>query len=106
MSDEMRTMGPDDLRAAVAAGILTEAQAAGVIALAQGRAGQRAHMAAEDEPFEFFRGFSEIFVSVGLLILLAGIAAFLSWFGGIGVLMVLPADLRWHRLVVGHLFHA
>ncbi len=32
-------------------------------------------MPAEDEPFEFFRGFSEIFVSIGLVILLAGISA-------------------------------
>ena len=68
MPDDTRTMGPDDLRAAVAAGILTEAQAAGLMALAQGRAGQRAHMAADDEPFEFFRGFSEIFIALGLKI--------------------------------------
>lgn len=65
-------MTPDDLRAAVQGGIVTEAQAAGLTALAQARAGQRAALAAEDEPFEFFRGFSEIFISVGMIILLTG----------------------------------
>ncbi|WP_339113617.1 hypothetical protein [Thioclava sp. GXIMD2076] len=58
-----------DLRAAVAAGHLSEAQAASVQALAAARAN---HRAAEDEPFELFRGFAEIFVTVGLGILIAG----------------------------------
>jgi hypothetical protein len=80
----------EDLRAAVAAGVLTEAQAASVTAIANDRAGKRAAMPAEDEPFEFFRGFSEIFVSIGLIILLSGIAAMLSWFGGVALLSILP----------------
>ena len=54
----MNEFEPADLRAAVAAGILTEAQAASVTAIANDRAGKRAAMPAEDEPFEFFRGFS------------------------------------------------
>lgn len=83
-------MSPEDLRAAVAAGILTEAQAASVTALANDRAGKRAALPAEDEPFEFFRGFSEIFISIGLVILLSGIAAMLAWFGGVALLSVLP----------------
>ncbi|MDP3261658.1 MAG: hypothetical protein U1E06_01995 [Tabrizicola sp.] len=83
-------MTPDDIRAAVAAGILTEAQAASVEALAHDRAGKRAALPAEDEPFEFFRGFSEIFVSIGLIILLSGIAALLGWFGGVALLSILP----------------
>lgn len=66
-------MTPEDLRAAVAAGIVTEAQAASLAALINGRSGRRAALPAEDEPFEFFRGFSEIFISIGLIILLAGI---------------------------------
>ena len=91
MPDDTRAMGPDDLRAAVAAGILTEAQAAGLMALAQGRAGQRAHMAADDEPFEFFRGFSEIFIALGLTILLSGILALLSWVGFTsGAFLIVP----------------
>ncbi len=69
---------PEDLRASVAAGVLTEAQAASVTALANDRAGKRAALPAEDEPFEFFRGFSEIFISIGLIILLAGIIALVT----------------------------
>jgi hypothetical protein len=98
VADIPRTFGPDDLRASVAAGILTEAQAASVTALAQDRAGKRLAMPAEDEPFEFFRGFSEIFVSIGLIILLSGISAFLVTFGGFAVLAVLPlicAAIAW-----------
>jgi hypothetical protein len=91
VADETPEIGAADLRAAVASGLLTEAQAASLRALAQDRAGKRALMPKEDEPFEFFRGFSEIFVSVGLVILLAGIAALLSWMGGLTVLIVLPA---------------
>ena len=53
----------------MAAGVLSEAQAASVLALAQSRAGERLP---EDEPFELFKGFAEIFVSVGLGILFAG----------------------------------
>lgn len=80
----------DDLRAGVAAGILTEAQAASLLSLAQSRAGTRGAIGPEDEPFEFFRGFSEIFVSVGLLILLSGVAGLVSWLGGIGALTLVP----------------
>jgi hypothetical protein len=81
VADAAKTIGADDLRAAVAAGLMTEAQAAGLGAMAADRAGKRATMPHEDEPFEFFRGFSEIFVSVGLSILLSGILALLSWVG-------------------------
>ncbi len=84
-------MTPEDLRAAVAAGILDEAQAARLKALAEARAGRRAGMPAEDEPFEFFRGFSEIFISIGLAILLTGVALLLSWVGGFAVLTLVPA---------------
>lgn len=84
-------MTPEDLRAGVAAGILTEAQAASLTALAQSREGRRAAMPAEDEPFEFFRGFSEIFVALGLIILMTGIALMLSFFGGSALLIGVPA---------------
>lgn len=98
MADPARQITPEDLRAAVAAGIVTEAQAASVSALADSRAGKRLAMPAEDEPFEFFRGFSEIFVSIGLVILMSGIAALLVTFGGFAVLVTLPlicAAIAW-----------
>lgn len=62
----------DDLRAAVASGMITEAQAASITVLAQDRAGARAHMSGLDEPFELFKGFNEIFIIIGLSILYAG----------------------------------
>ncbi len=78
----MASLEEDDIRAAVSAGVLSESQAAGVLALAQQRRGARRHMVAEDEPFEFFRGFAEIFVTVGLAMLLGGILAYTVIFGG------------------------
>lgn len=91
-------MTPEDLRAAVAAGIVDEAQAARLKALADDRSGRRAAMPAEDEPFEFFRGFSEIFISIGLVILLSGVTAMLAWFGGFALLTAVPlmtAGIAW-----------
>jgi hypothetical protein len=96
--EDVNEISAGDLRAAVAAGVMDEAQAATLRALAQDRQGKRAAMPAEDEPFEFFKGFSEIFVSVGLLILLGGIGALLAWFGGFAILIVLPliiAAITW-----------
>lgn len=74
MSDAAFTR--DDLRAAVAAGALSEAQATRVLTLAQERAGTRSALPADEEPFELFRGFSEIFVTVGLGLLFGGILSF------------------------------
>lgn len=93
MADEPAIFGPADLRAAVAAGLVTEAQAAGLTALAHDRAGKRAALPAEDEPFEFFRGFAEIFIALGLAILLGGIALLLTIIGGVTVLIAIPAIL-------------
>lgn len=62
----------DDLRAAVSAGIVTEGQAASLSALANSRQGARENLAPGDEPFELFKGFNEIFIVIGLLILAIG----------------------------------
>lgn len=91
-------MTPEDLRAAVAAGIVTEAQAASLSALASDRAGKRSALPSEDEPFEFFRGFSEIFISIGLVILLTGVTGLLAAFGGFALLTLVPlvtAGIAW-----------
>ena len=78
------TIENDDLRAAVSAGLLTEPQAASLTKLADERRGYRAATAQIDEPFELFKGFNEIFIVVGLIILysgwtaITGIAAFTS----------------------------
>jgi hypothetical protein len=91
-------MTPEDLRAAVAAGIIDEAQAARLRVLGEARAGTRAALPAEDEPFEFFRGFSEIFISIGLIILLTGVVALLGWLGGWAFRALVPllaAGVAW-----------
>ncbi len=62
----------DDIRAAVGAGLLSEAQAVSLITLAEERQGVRAQRSGLDEPFELFEGFNEIFIVVGLSILYAG----------------------------------
>ena len=62
----------DDLRAAVGAGMISEAQAAGLAGLADSRRGARSDLAIGDEPFELFKGFNEIFIVVGLVILTTG----------------------------------
>ncbi len=62
----------DDLRSAVAAGIVSEAQAASLASLADARRGARENLTPGDEPFELFRGFNEIFIVVGLVILATG----------------------------------
>jgi len=81
----------DDLRAAVAAGHINEAQAASVMALASNRLAGRAALPAEDEPFELFKGFAEIFVTVGLGILITGSFGFLLFAGGkLGYAMLIP----------------
>ncbi len=65
----------DDIRAAVAAGMINEAQAADIARLAEERQGYREARAEIDEPFELFKGFNEIFIVVGLCVLYAGWAA-------------------------------
>ncbi len=62
----------DDLRAAVASGVIDEAQAVSLQTLSDQRMGYRANMVGDDEPFELFKGFAEIFVTVGIGLLMSG----------------------------------
>ena len=91
MAESPQAMDPADIRAAVKAGILTEAQAAELRVLAEERAGVRTARTKEDEPFEFFKGFAEIFVAIGLAILLGGVALLLGVVGGVTILIAIPA---------------
>lgn len=108
----------DDIRASVAAGILTERQAASLTALAHSRRGAREGLHPGDEPFELFKGFNEIFIIVGLLILSLGWAGLISavfdtqiiglryaalWYGIPGgvVLWLLSEYFIWRRRMVG-----
>lgn len=75
----------DDIRAAVSAGVISEAQAVRISALADARRGARSDLGGLDEPFELFRGFNEIFIVVGLSILFSGwmMALGLSYAGSV-----------------------
>ena len=90
----MDSLTRDDLRAAVAAGVLTEAQAAQLLIVGEARQGRRAAMTGDDEPFELFRGFAEIFVSIGIVLLISGIMMFGTVMGGIAMAL-LAAALCW-----------
>ncbi|WP_338549645.1 hypothetical protein [Roseovarius phycicola] len=85
----------DDLRAATAAGIIDEAQAARLGSLAHQRAGRLAKGLAEDEPFELFRGFAEIFISIGLILLISSAIAFAASIGGVVAITLGLAGLCW-----------
>lgn len=108
----------DDIRASVAAGILTEKQAAALTALAHSRRGAREGLHPGDEPFELFKGFNEIFIIVGLLILSLGWIGLITavfdtqiigfrdaalWYGAPGAifLWLLSEYFIWRRRMVG-----
>ncbi|SFJ69689.1 hypothetical protein [Jannaschia pohangensis] len=62
----------DALQAAVGSGLVTEAQAAGLLSLANARATALDQARSGEEPFELFKGFNEVFIVVGLAILTFG----------------------------------
>lgn len=88
-------MDKDDIRAAVAANVINEAQAASLMALAASRHGVRENMDGLDEPFELFRGFNEIFIVVGLGVLFAG------WMGVTGISAIFQEKPIAHFAVYG-----
>lgn len=63
---------PEDLHTAVRRGLISETQAAGLVALSDARAQARASLSPREEPFMLFRGFNEIFIVIGLSVLFAG----------------------------------
>ena len=89
------SLDKDDIRAAVAGNILTEPQAASLMALADQRRGTRENMDGLDEPFELFRGFNEVFIVIGLVILYSG------WMGLTGINIFLSDDANLSTLVYG-----
>lgn len=71
----------DDIKAAVGSGLINEKQAADLISLSDSRRGARENLNPGDEPFELFKGFNEIFIVIGLLILSTG------WWGVVGLML-------------------
>ncbi len=78
----------DDLRAAVASGVIDEGQAVSLQTLSDQRMGYRANMVGDDEPFELFKGFAEIFVTVGLGLLISGLLGLTAIFGGFALIPI------------------
>ena len=76
------TVEDTDIRAAVAAGYLTEAQAANLLGLAAARQTSAGGRRMDDEPFQLFRGFNEVFITVGLLMFAGGFAS-AAWAAGL-----------------------
>jgi hypothetical protein len=70
-----------DLRAAVQRGLITEAQAAGLLAMADARRQARDQVEPGEEPFVLFKGFNEIFIVIGLSILFLGWVLLATAFG-------------------------
>ncbi|MEM9049213.1 MAG: hypothetical protein AAGC92_10875 [Pseudomonadota bacterium] len=66
----MTAISRDDLAAAVELEIVTAEQASRLEALTQSRSGLRTHL--DDEPFEFFQGFSQIFFALGIILFFGG----------------------------------
>ena len=78
------TVDRDDIQASVAAGTISEDQAAKIIALAEEREGVRQHLTGADEPVELFKGFNEIFIIAGLPLLYIGWNGLTFAFGTLG----------------------
>lgn len=79
----MNLIPPETLRSAVQAGILNKTQTARLSVHLQAEFRFRAALLRDDEPFEFIKGFSEIFVILGLSLLWGGalglIGLSISW---------------------------
>lgn len=96
----------DDLRSAVNAGVLTEAQATRLIGMAEERQGLRNFIGPSDEPFELFQGMNELFIVLGLAILFGGWSTFFGLsasddrfvFGAVLALVVIFLSARYFTL--------
>ena len=89
------SLDKDDIRAAVSSNILSEPQAASLMALADSRRKTRENMDGLDEPFELFRGFNEVFIVIGLGILYSG------WMGLTGINSLLSQNANLSTLIYG-----
>ena len=89
----MADFSVDDIRAGVAAGVIDEAQAARLVSIGNQRLGYRQNMGVEDEPFELFKGFSEVFVTVGLGILYGGFVTVAMLTSNVIVVLLVSAVL-------------
>ena len=71
----MTDLTRNDIRAAIDAGMITEAQAASLAMRVQARKSERGRIAGY-VPFQLFRGLNELFIVAGLIVLFVGIVGF------------------------------
>ena len=79
----MTTLSERDLDRAVGDGIITASQKNSLLQMVVDDARPYQQMAASDmpdeEPFELFQGFAEIFVALGIVILIGGVAGIVEF---------------------------
>jgi hypothetical protein len=85
---ELPMITRDDLTAAVTDGLLSKAQAAGLIARAESRAGV---VDADDERFRFLNGFNDVFLALGITLIAAAFVSFIFFVGNGWVVVVAAA---------------
>lgn len=84
---------PDDWSAAVAAGLVDRAGAERLAAFFASR--ERAEFAGDAEAVRFVRGFHDIFLAMGVAVLVAGVAFAAVLAAGIPVATIAPAVVAW-----------
>lgn len=91
----MMSVSERDLDRAVSDGIINDDQKRQLLDMAAQQAPLHAHE--DDEPFEIFQGFAEIFIALGLVILLASVGALIDTMVGSGlfpfILLVMSSGL-------------
>lgn len=97
-------MDDQDLDAAVAANIIDPKQKGALVSLALNRQQARTMLDADDEPFELFQGFAEIFISIGLVILVTGVVGLVDTLviEGLSPLLVLVMCLGLAHYYLAH----
>ena len=88
----MSTMSPDQIKAALKAGIITQAQADDMLTARIENKGPDIHEAAigNEENLRFIRGFSDVFIAIGVGLLMLGLSAIGAILGG-GIVFIVAA---------------
>ena len=87
-----------DLDAAVAAGIVSEAQASSLRELARRRERERAIDLGHEERFRFMRGFNDVFFSIGIILFVGGFWYFMLHFAIMAAVVWALAELLVGRM--------
>lgn len=78
----MNEMTPEQIRAALDAGIITPAQARTMRAQYDAAHNENSSTIGDEDQMRFIRGFSDVFIAIGLTLLAFGMAAFAGLMGG------------------------